>query len=67
MKTSKLTRVNSAARDLINYIKILWVCSFSWWLVAGAERKVMLAGGWFVLREKYCWVVADKPNEQAVC
>jgi hypothetical protein len=21
------------------------------------------AGGWFVLREKYCWLVADKPNE----
>jgi hypothetical protein len=37
------------------------------WLVAGAERKVLLAGGWFVLREKYCWLVADKPNEQAVC
>jgi hypothetical protein len=21
--------------------------------------------GWFVLREKYCWLVVDKPNEQA--
>jgi hypothetical protein len=21
---------------------------------------------WFVLREKYCWLVADKPSEQAV-
>jgi hypothetical protein len=21
--------------------------------------------GWFVLREKYCWLVADKPSEQA--
>jgi hypothetical protein len=20
--------------------------------------------GWFVLREKYCWQVADKPSEQ---
>jgi hypothetical protein len=20
---------------------------------------------WFVLREKYCWLVADKPSEQA--
>jgi hypothetical protein len=30
------------------------------------ERKVPLAGccGWFVLREKYWWLVADKPNEQ---
>jgi hypothetical protein len=31
-----------------------------------SERKVLLAGsGWFVLREKYCCLVADKPNEQA--
>jgi hypothetical protein len=27
----------------------------------------LIAGGWFVLREKYCWLVADKPSEQAVC
>jgi hypothetical protein len=25
-----------------------------------------MVGGWFVLREKYCWLVADKPNEQGV-
>jgi hypothetical protein len=25
----------------------------------------LVAGSWFVLREKYCWLVADKPNEQA--
>jgi hypothetical protein len=24
----------------------------------------VVAGGWFVLREKYCWLVADKPSEQ---
>jgi hypothetical protein len=24
-----------------------------------------MAGGWFVLREKYRWLVVDKPNEQA--
>jgi hypothetical protein len=42
-------------------------CSFGWWLVLiCAERKVLLAGsdGWFVLREEYCWLVADKPREQ---
>jgi hypothetical protein len=32
-----------------------------------SERRVLLAGGWFVLREKYYWLVADKPIEQAVC
>jgi hypothetical protein len=31
-----------------------------------SERKVPLAGGWFVLRENYCWLVADKPSEQDV-
>jgi hypothetical protein len=25
----------------------------------------LVAGGWFFLREKYCWLVADKPSEQA--
>jgi hypothetical protein len=30
------------------------------------ERKVLLAGDWFVLREKYCWLVADKPSEQGI-
>jgi hypothetical protein len=25
----------------------------------------LVAGGWFVLREKYCWLVADKRSEQA--
>jgi hypothetical protein len=25
----------------------------------------LVAGGWFVLREKYCWLVSDKPSEQA--
>jgi hypothetical protein len=26
----------------------------------------VIASGWFVPREKYCWLVADKPNEQGV-
>jgi hypothetical protein len=40
-------------------------CSFGWWpMLICSERNVLLAGGWFVLREKYCWLVADKPNEQ---
>jgi hypothetical protein len=29
------------------------------------KQPVRLAGGWFVPRGKYCWLVADKPNEQA--
>jgi hypothetical protein len=30
-----------------------------------SERKILLDDGWFVLREKYCWLVADKPSEHA--
>jgi hypothetical protein len=26
----------------------------------------LVVGGWFVLREKYCWLLADKPSERAV-
>jgi hypothetical protein len=33
----------------------IWMYSLYYWLVAG---------GWFVLREKYCWLVVDKPSEQ---
>jgi hypothetical protein len=48
-------------------------CSVGWWLMAGAglfwEKSTaswfwLVAGGWFVLREKYCWLVADKPSDQ---
>jgi hypothetical protein len=48
-------------------IKGFSACSFGWWLVlVCSERKVLLAGGWFVLREKYCWLVADKSDEHDV-
>jgi hypothetical protein len=36
------------------------------WFVVREKYCWLVAGGWFVLREKYCWLVADKPNEQAV-
>jgi hypothetical protein len=29
------------------------------------KYRWLVARGWFVLREKYCWLTADKPNEQA--
>jgi hypothetical protein len=35
-------------------------------VLVSSERRVLLAGCWFVLREKYCWLVADKPSEQGV-
>jgi hypothetical protein len=35
------------------------------WFVLREKYCWLVAGGWFVLREKYCWLVADKPSEQA--
>jgi hypothetical protein len=40
-------------------------CSDGWcWFVLRKKYCWLVAAGWFVLREKYCWLVADKPSEQ---
>jgi hypothetical protein len=44
----------------------VWLVADGWcWFVVREKYCWLVAGGWFVLREKYCWLVADKPNEQA--
>jgi hypothetical protein len=35
------------------------------WFVLREEYCWLVADGWFVLREKYCWLMTDKPSEQA--
>jgi hypothetical protein len=35
-----------------------------YWFVLREKYRWLVGDGWFVLREKYCWLVADKPNEQ---
>jgi hypothetical protein len=32
-------------------------------VLIGFERKVLMTGGWFVLKEKYCWLVSDNLDE----
>jgi hypothetical protein len=50
-----------------NYSLFVWLVADGWcWFVVREKYCWLVAGGWFVLREKYCWLVADKPNEQAV-
>jgi hypothetical protein len=45
----------------------VWLVADGWcWFVVREKYCWLVAGGWFVLREKYCWLVADKPNEQVV-
>jgi hypothetical protein len=36
------------------------------WFILREKYCWLVAGGWFVVREKYCWLVADKPSEQSV-
>jgi hypothetical protein len=44
-----------------------WLVADGWcWFVLTEKYCWLVAGGWFVLREKYCWLVADKPSEQGV-
>jgi hypothetical protein len=38
----------------------------SWLVLIFSERSWLVAGGWFVLREKYCWLVVDKPSEHGL-
>jgi hypothetical protein len=38
-----------------------WLVADGWcWFVLKEEYCWLVADGWFVLREKYCWLVADK-------
>jgi hypothetical protein len=36
------------------------------WFVLREKYCWLVSGGWFVVGEKYCWLVTDKPSEQAV-
>jgi hypothetical protein len=45
----------------------VWLVADGWcWFVLREKYCWLVASGWFVLREKYCWLVADKPSEQGV-
>jgi hypothetical protein len=45
----------------------VWLVADDWcWFVLRKKYCWLVAGDWFILRKKYCWLVADKPNEHAV-
>jgi hypothetical protein len=45
----------------------VWLVADGWcWFVLREKYCWLVAGGWFILREKYCWLVADKQSEQGV-
>jgi hypothetical protein len=42
----------------------VWLVADGWcWFVLREKYRWLVVGGWFGLREKYCWLVADKPSE----
>jgi hypothetical protein len=44
-----------------------WLVADGWcWFVLREKYCWLVADGWFVLREKYCWLVADKPSEMLI-
>jgi hypothetical protein len=54
------------AADWLTRDLFVWLVAGGWcWFVLREKYCWLVAGGWFVLREKYCWLVADKPSEQA--
>jgi hypothetical protein len=61
----RLPRVAAAAVATWSLFVRLVADGWCWFVLR--EKYCWLVGDdWFVLREKYCWLVADKPNEQGV-
>jgi hypothetical protein len=54
---------NAQCTDIFSLF--VWLVADGWcWFVLREKYCWLVAGGWFVLRGKYCWLVADKPSEQ---
>jgi hypothetical protein len=46
-------------------VMFVWPVADVWcWFVLREKYCWLVADDWFVVREKYCWLVADKPNKQ---
>jgi hypothetical protein len=66
--TTKLGRIRTWAGIIILPSGLfVWLVADGWcWFVLREKYCWLVADGWFVLSKKYCWLVADKANEQAV-
>jgi hypothetical protein len=46
---------------------LVWLVADGWcWFVLRDKYCWLVADDLFVLKEKYCWLVPDKPNEQGL-
>jgi hypothetical protein len=50
----------------VNSLFVWLVAGGLYWFVLREKYCWLIVGGWFVVREKYCWLVADKPSERGV-
>jgi hypothetical protein len=47
--------------------RAVWLVADGWcWFILREKYCWLVGGGWFVLREKYYWLVADKPSEHPI-
>jgi hypothetical protein len=49
-------------------LALITACLVGWWLMAGAglfweKSSWLIAGAWFGLREKYCWLVQGRAQD----
>jgi hypothetical protein len=59
------SKPNPFATKVCSISLFVWLVADGWcWFVLTEKYCWLVTGGWFVLREKYCWLVADKSNEQ---
>jgi hypothetical protein len=66
LETKRLDEVETKIADPYNSL-FGWLVADGWcWFVLREEYCWLVADGWFVVREKYCWLVADKPSEHGV-
>jgi hypothetical protein len=62
-----LDRNAFSQRSLVIQRLFVWlVADGLCWFVLREKYGWLVAGDWFVLREKYCWLVAGKLREQGV-
>jgi hypothetical protein len=64
--TPELPHVGKIVQERIHSL-FVWLVAGGWcWFVLRAKYCWLVADCWFVLKENYCWLVADEPNEQGV-
>jgi hypothetical protein len=63
----RTARHENGPQSFVRTSLFVWLVADGWcWFVLREKYCWLVVDGWFVLREKYCWLVADKPSEHGV-